>query len=51
MAKNKQLQNLEDEVRQRLGINQVGPGMTTKDAGKLGGNMVRELINRGKQQR
>lgn len=51
MARSKELQNLEDEVRQKLGISQVGPNMTTKEAGKLGGNMVKELINRGKQQR
>jgi len=43
------LKELEDEVRRELGIKEIGPNMTTHDAGKLGGYMVKKLIERGEK--
>ncbi len=43
------LKDLEDEVRRELGIQNIGPNMSTHDAGKLGGYMVKKLIERGEK--
>ena len=43
------LKELEEEVRRELGIQRIGPQMTTEEAGKLGGYMVKKLIERGEQ--
>jgi hypothetical protein len=43
------LKELEEEVRRELGIQTIGPSMTTEEAGKLGGYMVKRLIERGEQ--
>ncbi|HAH86121.1 MAG: small, acid-soluble spore protein, alpha/beta type [Armatimonadota bacterium] len=43
------LKDLEEEVRRELGIQNIGPNMTTEEAGKLGGYMVKRLIERGEQ--
>jgi hypothetical protein len=43
------LKELEEEVRQELGIKNIGPNMTTEEAGKLGGYMVKRLIERGER--
>lgn len=45
----KGLEKLEEEVRREEGIKEVGPDMTTKEAGKLGGGMVKKLIEEGKE--
>jgi hypothetical protein len=44
MAKEEVLKRLEDEVKSDLGITEVGPNMTTQEAGKLGGQMVKRMI-------
>lgn len=51
MANNAMLDQLEEEVREELGIKNVGPNMTTHEAGMIGGYMVKKLIERaeGKQ--
>lgn len=41
------LRELEEEARRELGIRSTGPEMTTEEAGKLGGYMVKRLIERG----
>ncbi len=43
------LKELEEEARRELGISQIGPQMTTEEAGKLGGYMVKKLIERGEK--
>lgn len=43
------LKELEEEVRRELGISQIGPQMTTEEAGRLGGYMVKKLIERGEK--
>lgn len=44
---NDSMKQLEDEVRRELGIENVGPNMTTHEAGMIGGYMVKKLIERG----
>ncbi len=43
------LKELEEEARRELGISQIGPQMTTEEAGRLGGYMVKKLIERGEK--
>lgn len=43
------LKELEDEVREELGIENVGPNMSTHEAGMIGGYMVKKLIERGEK--
>ncbi|MFA7253265.1 MAG: small, acid-soluble spore protein, alpha/beta type [Patescibacteria group bacterium] len=47
MQSKEELKRLEEEVRQELGIKEVGPNMTTHEAGMIGGYMVKKLIERG----
>lgn len=47
--KEQTLKELEEEVRRELGIKMIGPQMTTEEAGKLGGYMVKKLIERGEK--
>lgn len=49
MADKDKLDNLEEEVRREEGIDDVGPDMTTHEAGKLGGEMVKRLIKEGEE--
>jgi hypothetical protein len=44
------LKELEDEVKRELGIENIGPNMSTHDAGKIGGFMVKKLIERGEKE-
>jgi hypothetical protein len=48
-SKEATLRELEDEARKDLGITNIGPSMTTEEAGKLGGYMVKKLIERGER--
>jgi hypothetical protein len=48
-SKEATLRELEDEARKDLGITNIGPNMTTEEAGKLGGYMVKKLIERGER--
>ena len=51
MMENKEvLKKLEDEVREELGIKNVGPNMTTHEAGMIGGYMVKRLIERAEKE-
>ena len=43
------LKDLEEQVKKELNITNIGPNMTTEDAGKLGGYMVKHLIERGEK--
>lgn len=43
------LKQLEEEVRNELGIKEIGPNMSTHDAGKIGGYMVKKLIERAER--
>lgn len=47
--KSQGLKELEDEVRQELGIKNVGPNMTTHEAGMIGGYMVKKMIERAEK--
>ncbi len=49
MEKEQTLKELEEQVRKELGIQNIGPQMTTEEAGKLGGYMVKRLIERGEK--
>jgi len=49
MSREDTLKDLEEEVRRDLGITNIGPSMTTEEAGKLGGFMVKKLIERGER--
>jgi hypothetical protein len=43
------LKELEEQVKKELGIKEIGPHMTTEEAGKLGGYMVKRLIELGEK--
>jgi len=43
------LKEIENEVREELGIKNIGPNMTTHEAGMIGGYMVKKLIERGER--
>lgn len=43
------LKDLEEQVKKELNIKNIGPSMTTEEAGKLGGYMVKHLIERGEK--
>jgi len=43
------LKELEEQVKKELNITHIGPEMTTEEAGKLGGYMVKHLIERGEK--
>lgn len=45
----KTLKELEEEVKRELNIKNIGPDMTTEEAGRLGGYMVKHLIERGEK--
>ncbi len=47
--KEQTLKELEEQVKKELGITHIGPDMTTEEAGKLGGYMVKHLIERGEK--
>ncbi|MDI6829658.1 MAG: small, acid-soluble spore protein, alpha/beta type [Armatimonadota bacterium] len=49
MEEEEMMKRLEEEVRRELGIQRIGPEMTTEEAGKLGGYMVKKLIERGER--
>jgi hypothetical protein len=51
MAQEKEqtLKDLEEQVKRELNIGNIGPNMTTEEAGKLGGYMVKHLIERGRK--
>lgn len=46
--KDEVLQQIEDEVKEELGITNVGPDMTAHEAGMIGGHIVKKLVERGK---
>lgn len=49
MEEEDMMKRLEEEVRRELGIQNIGPNMTTEEAGRLGGYMVKKLIERGER--
>ena len=44
MAKNKELQNMKEEIASELGVNLKKENLTAKEAGKVGGQMTKELV-------
>lgn len=46
-GKEMSLKELEEQVKRELGITHIGPDMTTEEAGRIGGYMVKHLIERG----
>mgnify|MGYP003296700587 CR=1 FL=1 len=49
MAKNKELQNMKEEIASELGVNLKKENLTAKEAGKVGGQMTKELVEQGKK--
>ena len=47
--KEQTMKELEEQVKKELNIKEIGPTMTTEDAGKIGGYMVKHLIERGEK--
>jgi hypothetical protein len=47
--KTESLKELEEEVRRELGIKNVGPNMSTHEAGMIGGYMVKKMIERAEK--
>ncbi len=43
------MKDLEEQVKRELGIEEIGPNMSTHDAGKIGGYMVKHLIERAER--
>ena len=43
------MKELEEQVKKELNIQAIGPNMTTEEAGKIGGYMVKHLIERGEK--
>ena len=43
------MKELEEQVKKELNIQEIGPNMTTEEAGKIGGYMVKHLIERGEK--
>ncbi|HET6457227.1 MAG TPA: small, acid-soluble spore protein, alpha/beta type [Armatimonadota bacterium] len=43
------MKELEEQVKKELNIQEIGPSMTTEEAGKIGGYMVKHLIERGEK--
>lgn len=43
------MKELEEQVKKELNITEIGPSMTTEEAGKIGGYMVKHLIERGEK--
>ena len=50
MAKkaNQNLESMKMEVAKELGVDLKSTNLTAKDAGKVGGQMTKELVERGK---
>lgn len=44
------LKNLKTEVSTELGIDLTSPNLTSKDAGRVGGQMVKKLIDKAENQ-
>ena len=49
MAKNKELNNMKEEIAKELGVNLKDEKLTAKEAGKVGGNMTKQLVENGKK--
>lgn len=45
----KAMDTLEEKVKQELDIEEIGPNMSVREAGKLGGYMVKHLIERAEK--
>lgn len=47
---NETLNSMKMEVAKELGVNLKDKNLTAKDAGKVGGKMTQELVNKAKNQ-
>lgn len=48
--KNQNLNSMKEEVAKELGVNLKDKNLTAKEAGKVGGKMTQELVNKAKNQ-
>lgn len=48
--KNQTLNSMKEEIASELGVDLKSENLTAKDAGKVGGKMTKELVDRAKQQ-
>lgn len=48
--KNQTLNSMKEEIAAELGVNLKSDNLTAKDAGKVGGKMTKELVNKAKKQ-
>ena len=51
MSKNKNLENMKNEVASELGVDLKDENLTAKDAGRVGGEMTKELVEEGKKKK
>ena len=49
MAKNKELNNMKEEIAKELGVNLKEEKLTAKEDGKVGRNMTKQLVENGKK--
>ena len=49
MAKNEELKNMKEEIASELGVDLKNKNLTARDAGKVGGQMTKELVEKGKK--
>lgn len=49
MAKNQNLENMKNEIAKELGVDLKKSGLTAKEAGQVGGQMTKELVERAKK--
>lgn len=47
---NQTLNSMKEEIASELGIDLKKENLTAKEAGKVGGKMTQELVNRAKEQ-
>lgn len=48
---NKELQGMKEEIASELGVNLKKENLTAKEAGKVGGEMTKKLVEQGKKKR
>ena len=48
--KNQALQNMKNEIASELGVDLKSTNLTSRDAGRVGGQMVKKLIEKAENQ-
>ena len=49
MSKNANLESMKNEIASELGVDLKSENLTAKDAGRVGGEMTKELVEEGKK--